>query len=86
MGAASLNSLSKAFLAGAYARMGRKGDASSALEDYIQTRRLEFACRQMTIPNATVQGLAGGYRAMWKQQQDWDHVALGLEQAGLTGE
>ena len=85
-GAASLNSLSKAFLAGAYARMGRKSDASSALEDYVQTRRLEFACRQMAIPKTTVQGLAGGYRAMWKQQQDWDHVALGLEQAGLTGE
>lgn len=84
MGAAALNSLSKAFLAGAYARVGRKADASLALEDYIETRRAEFACRQMAIPEVTVQGLAGGYRAMWKRQQDWDHIALGLSQAGLA--
>jgi len=83
-GAASLNSLSKAFLAGAYAQIGRPVEASSALEDFIQTRRAEFTCRDMKIPRTTVQGLAGGYRAMWKRQQDWDHIALGLKTAGLT--
>lgn len=84
MGAAALNSLSKAFLAGAYARMGRKADASLALEDYVATRRAEFACRHLAAPEVNVQGLAGGYRAMWKRQQDWDHIALGLKQAGLA--
>ncbi|WP_176440369.1 BTAD domain-containing putative transcriptional regulator [Boseongicola aestuarii] len=85
MGAASLNSLSKAFLAGAYAQMGRK-DASFALEDYVETRRSEFACRQMEVPAATVTGLASGYRSMWKRRQDWDHIAIGLKKAGLPTE
>lgn len=83
MGAASLNSLSKAFLAGAYARMGRKTDASFALEDFVQTRRAEFAGRKLATPAAHINGLAGGYRTMWKQQHDWDHIAFGLVQAGL---
>jgi DNA-binding SARP family transcriptional activator len=83
MGAASLNSLSKAFLAGAYARVGRKGDATFALEDYVATRRSEFSGRHAAIPEANVSGLAGGYQSMWRQPQDWGHIALGLELAGL---
>jgi hypothetical protein len=29
-------------------------------------------------PLDSIKGLAGGYRAIWKRQEDWEHIASGL--------
>ncbi len=84
LGASILNSLAQAFLVGAYARLGRADDASNALNDFIQMRQDEFRIRDIPMPDITVMGLAGGFRAMWQRQQDWEHIASGLALAGLS--
>ena len=83
MGASNLNSLAQAFLVGGYARLGRADDAAIALDNFVTLRRSELRSRHLPDPARTVAALAGGFRAMWRRQQDWDHIATGLALAGL---
>ena len=85
IGEALLNSLAHAFLAGAYAQLGRDREAGAALEAFIASRRREFASRGIEPGKRTVEGLAGSYRRMWRDTADWEHLADGLRKAGLPG-
>lgn len=84
LGASILNSLAQAFLVGAYARLKRGDDASNALNDFILMRKDEFRIRDDPVPDISVMGLAGGFRTMWRRQQDWEHIAAGLGLAGIS--
>ena len=83
VGEALLNSLAHAFLTGAYAHLGRTGDARIALANYIHERHGEFESRGARVKADTVLGLAGSYRAMWKNPASWERLADGLQLAGL---
>lgn len=82
-GASSLNSLALAFLAGDYARTGRSKEAATTLAEFVELRRRELTERDIPFDGETVQDLASGYSAMWKNPEDWDHIASGLKSAGL---
>lgn len=83
MGEALLNALAHAFLTGAYARLGRMHDAERALAEFVAVRRQELSgCAAANSP-PTVEGLAGGFRDLWRLRSDWDHIAEGLRLAGL---
>ena len=82
-GASCLNSLALAFLAGDYARLGRSHEAGIALSDFIEIRRTELAARRFFVERNTVTDLASGYCSMWREPDDWQHIATGLELAGL---
>jgi TolB-like protein len=83
MGEALLNALSRAFLTGAYARLGRSQDAERALAEFVTMRRQELSGHFDGTCPATVTALAGGFRDMWRRQSDWEHIAEGLRMAGL---
>ncbi|NNF24159.1 MAG: hypothetical protein HKN63_05050 [Rhodobacteraceae bacterium] len=83
IGEALLNSLGHAFLVSAYACLGKPEEAAAALQRFIEVRQGEFAARGKIPGAATVQDLAGGYRGMWRRQEDWARLAAGLRHAGL---
>ncbi|MDH3667588.1 MAG: adenylate/guanylate cyclase domain-containing protein [Paracoccaceae bacterium] len=85
IGEALLNSLAHAFLAAAYAHLGRAREAGSALQAFIEAREREYASRGVAASERTVGGLMGSYRHMWRDTADWDHLAEGLRKAGLPG-
>lgn len=85
IGEALLNSLAHAFLVSAYAHLDQPGEAAAALAEFIRMRRQEFASRGIDVKDDTVEGLAGAYRAMWRDPGDWEHLADGLRKAGLPG-
>ncbi len=82
-GEALLNSFAHACLVGAYAYGGRNGEARRALQSFIEVRHEEFKARNIVIQSDTIDLLAGGYRKMWRREQDWRHLAEGLRLAGL---
>lgn len=82
-GASSLNSLALAFLAGDYARLGRMDEAASTLADFVEQRRTELNSRERSVGKDTVGVLAGGFRPMWREASDWQHITRGLALAGL---
>jgi TolB-like protein len=84
IGEALLNSLAHAFLAGAYAHLGRVSEARSALDAFVRERRREFGSRNIVVEDDSIAALAGGYRMMWRNEADWDHIANGLRKAGLS--
>ena len=83
MGEAMLNSVSHAFLTAAFAHLGRDHEAHQALSAFIAERHKEFASRDLAVKSETISTLAGGYRKMWRNQSDWQHLADGLRKAGL---
>ena len=83
-GAASLNSLALAFLAGDYARLGRVKEAGAVLAEFVSERRAELVSRDIPVGGDSVATLAGGFRDMWCKARDWQHIADGLELAGLS--
>ena len=83
LGEALLNSLAHAFLASAYAHMGKMDEARNALDMFIRTRRKEFSSRNLVVEGDTVDSLAGAYKAMWRGRAEWDLLADGLRKAGL---
>ncbi|MFC6585538.1 tetratricopeptide repeat protein [Sulfitobacter aestuariivivens] len=83
IGEARLNSLADAFLASAYAHAGRRDDAQAALRVFIQHRREECSSRDLDPPEETVAALAGGFRSMWRNVDDWKKLVSGLRLAGL---
>jgi TolB-like protein len=84
IGEALLNSLAHAFLVGAYAQLGRNREARAALNAFIAERQREFESRGIAVESQTVSALAGSYRAMWRDAEDWEHLADGLRKAGLA--
>ena len=82
-GKALLNSLSYAFVTAAHASLGHDEAANQALKSYIVERRREFESRGLKPDSDSIEGLAGAYRLMWKDQLYWDKLAEGLKQAGL---
>ena len=83
IGEALLNSLAHAFLVGAYAHLGRDREARAALDAFITQRRREFASRNIVVEHDSIDALAGSYRNMWRNKDDWEHLADGLYKAGL---
>lgn len=83
MGEALLNSLAHAFLAGALAHLGRMAEAKAALKNFIEKRHQEFQSRNINIESDNLNSLAGGYRVIWKKDDDWAHFTDGLRKAGL---
>ncbi|NNE82055.1 MAG: hypothetical protein HKN18_17435 [Silicimonas sp.] len=82
-GASSLNSLALAFLAGDYARLGRMEEAASTLAEFVERRRAELSSRKLPSGENAVGVLADGYKGMWRDAKDWQHIASGLARAGL---
>jgi DNA-binding SARP family transcriptional activator len=82
-GASSLNSLALSFLAGDYARLGRLEEAASTLGEFVEQRRAELNSRNLSPGGNTVGALAGGFKGMWRDASDWQHIASGLALAGL---
>ncbi|HSF95056.1 MAG TPA: adenylate/guanylate cyclase domain-containing protein [Thermohalobaculum sp.] len=83
LGEALLNSLAHAFLAAAYAQLGREDQARGALQGFIAARRREFDSRNIPAGGDSIAALAGSYRQMWRDRADWDHLVDGLRKAGL---
>jgi TolB-like protein len=84
MGEALLNSLAYGCLAGAYAHLGRMQEAGKALELFIEVRRREFASRDLSVENDTLDTLAGSYRKQWQLESYWETFRDGLSKAGLA--
>jgi TolB-like protein len=82
-GEALLNSFAYACLVGANAHLGQVSEARVALEIFVRIRRQEFNTRSIIVPENTISALAGGYRKVWRKEEDWDHIADGLRKAGL---
>ncbi len=82
-GASSLNSLALAFLAGDYARLGRPEDAAAALDEFVDVRLAELSSRNLPVGAKTIASLASGFKGMWANPNDWQHIANGLALAGL---
>ena len=83
IGEALLNSLAHAFLVAAYAHAGRQQEAEAALSHFIDKRREELSSRGLEAPENTVIALLGGFKNIWRQEEDWNHLASGLQKAGL---
>jgi TolB-like protein len=83
VGRALLNSFAYACLAGAYGQLERQSEAQAALEGFVRERHREFDSRDMLVAADTIDVLAGGYRRMWRNESDWEHLADGLRKAGL---
>ncbi|SHK15722.1 hypothetical protein SAMN05444000_12049 [Shimia gijangensis] len=83
IGEAHLNSLAGAILVAAYAHSERQGEAETALVSFVQRRRAELESRGIAAGANTIAELAGGFRAMWRNPEDWGLLASGLRQAGL---
>ncbi|WP_170387545.1 adenylate/guanylate cyclase domain-containing protein [Ruegeria atlantica] len=81
MGAARLNSLATAFVAASYAQLGRKRDASDALQEFVTERHDEFTSRGIVVEGDTVDSLARGFRSMWRRPDDFERLADGLAAA-----
>jgi tetratricopeptide (TPR) repeat protein len=82
-GEALSNSLGYGCLVGAYAYLGRIDEAHAALDSFLKERLGEFRSRNIVIEGDTINTLAGGYRRMWRQEEDWNHFADGLRKAGV---
>lgn len=82
-GEALLNSLADAFLVAAYAHSGRLAEAKSALASFISHRREEFASRGLVSGGESLSALAGGFKQMWRSNEDWEHLVSGLKLAGM---
>ncbi|MGI9372906.1 MAG: hypothetical protein ACR2OJ_10460, partial [Hyphomicrobiales bacterium] len=86
IGEALLNSLAHAFLVAAYAQSNRENEAQTALTHFITKRREELSSRGKAAPENSVVSLLGGFKTMWKREEDWQHLAAGLQKAGLKYE
>ena len=83
IGEAHLNSIADAFLVAAFAHSERQSDAEAALEAFVQRRRAELESRGISVGSNTISELAGGFRATWRNPDDWALLASGLRRAGL---
>jgi TolB-like protein/Tfp pilus assembly protein PilF len=82
-GGALLNSAAYAWLAGAYAYIGRVEEARRALETFIKERRRELNTANILVEANTVGTLAEVYRNHYRLEADWENVFAGLRKAGL---
>ncbi|AXI48217.1 adenylate/guanylate cyclase domain-containing protein [Sulfitobacter sp. SK012] len=83
IGEAHLNSIADAFLVAAFAHSERQSEAEAALETFVQRRRAELESRGISAGANTISELAGGFRATWRNPDDWVLLASGLRRAGL---
>ena len=83
VGEALLNSVAHAFLAGAYAKLGRIPEAQAALQGFIRERQKEFNSRNIKIHEETCESLASAYKVMWRNSDSWKSIVEGLHLAGL---
>lgn len=58
-------------------------EAQTALKAFIKKRRQEFQSRNIVVESDNLKTLAGGYRSIWKRDEDWEHFVDGLRKAGL---
>jgi TolB-like protein len=82
-GGALLNSLAYAWLAGAYAYLGRVEEARRALDTFIRERRRELNTVNIYIEADTIGTLAEAFRKHYRLEADWENVSDGLRKAGL---
>ncbi len=78
-----LNSAAYAWLAGAYAYLGRVEEARRALDTFIRERRRELSTANIYIEDDTIGTLAEAYRDHYRLEADWEHFSNGLRKAGL---
>ena len=83
-GGALLNSLAYAWLAGAYAYLGRFEEAHRTLETFIRERRRELATANILVEADTIGTLAEAYQNQYRLKADWENVFDGLRKAGLS--
>ena len=84
IGEARLNSLAAAFVAASYAHLGRQTEAAKALQDFISERHDEFGSRGIEVAEENISTLARGFKSMWRQPEDFELLATGLQKAGLS--
>ena len=84
IGEALLNSLAHAVLAGAFAHLGRAREAEMALAAFVAARKAEFQSRGIAWEGETIGVLAGSFRQMFRNEEDWELLSEGLRKAGLA--
>ena len=82
-GGALLNSLAYAWLAGAYAYLGRAEEARRVLDTFIRERRRELSTANILVEADTIGTLAEAYQNHYRLEADWENVFDGLRKAGL---
>lgn len=82
-GASLLNSTGLAFRAGSQARLGMLKEAQFTLAEYKKARIRDQRLSGAKIDADTIESALGGFRALWRRKEDWEHVAQGLRLAGM---
>lgn len=82
-GASLLNSIGLAFRAGSQARLGMLEEAQFTLTEFKEARIRDQRLSGMKADSDTIESALGGFRALWRRPEDWEHIAQGLRFAGM---
>lgn len=84
-GASLLNSTGLAFRAGSQARLGMLEEARFTLAEFKKARIRDQHLSAMKVDADTIEPALGGFRVLWRRNEDWEHIADGLRLAGMAG-
>lgn len=82
-GASLLNSTGLAFRAGSQARLGMGEEAQFTLAEFKEARIRDQRLSGMKADAETIESALGGFRVLWRRNEDWEHIAQGLRLAGM---
>ncbi len=82
-GASLLNSIGLAFRAGSQARLGLIDESQFTLAEFKRARVRDQRLSGIKAGADTIETGLGGFRALWRRVEDWDHIAQGLRLAGM---
>lgn len=82
-GASLMNPTGLAFRAGSQARLGMFAEAEFTLAEFQRARVRDQRLSGMKPDANTIETGLGGFRALWRRKEDWEHIAQGLRLAGL---
>lgn len=82
-GASFLNSTGLAFRAGSQARLGMLEEAQFTLTEFKEARIRDQRLSGMKADSDSIESALGGFRALWRRPEDWEHIAQGLRLAGM---
>ena len=82
-GASLLNPTGLAFRAGSQARLGMFEEAAFTLAEFKKARLRDQRLSGTKADADTIETGLGGFRALWRRIEDWEHIAQGLRLAGM---
>ncbi|WP_176228617.1 BTAD domain-containing putative transcriptional regulator [Roseovarius litorisediminis] len=82
-GASLLNSTGLAFRAGSQARLGMLEEARFTLAEFKEARLRDQRLAGTKAKANTIESALGGFRVLWRRQEDWEHIAQGLRLSGM---